>query len=300
MSIHQDQPAFFVRGPSPFARVTFFGLLALLLMFIDSRYRYLEVVRKGVATLVYPLQQAALMPAEAWRNMGHFFETRDALRLENSQLKQASLDSARAVQGHEAAVAEAKQLRALLRLPSTSPIKHQAARVLYSGRDPFQQKIFIDRGQDSALQTGQAVMDGNGVIGQITRVYPLLSEVTLITEKDHAVPVQVVRTGVRTVLFGRGAGKQPELRYLANNVDLKEGDTLVTSGIDGVYPPQLAVAKVVQIQREAKQSYAVIACEPLAGVTASDTVLILDLAAPTPPLPPIETTQATPNSKRRR
>ena len=140
------------------------------------------------------------------------------------------------------------------------------------------------------MQPGQAVIDEIGVIGQVTRVFPYLSEVTLVTDKDHAVPVKVERSGVRSVMYGAGTGRMPELRFLSPNAEIQPGDRLVTSGIDGTYPAGLAVAQVVSVERETGQMFARVTCRPLAGVERSPLVLILgQAAAQTRPEEPVET-----------
>jgi rod shape-determining protein MreC len=166
--------------------------------------------------------------------------------------------------------------------------------VLYSGRDPFTQKLFVSRGVEGLVRPGAAVIDAQGVVGQITRVYPHMAEVTLITDKDHAVPVKVERSGVRSVLFGAGTGNLPQLRFMAPNADIEVGDTLVTSGIDGTYPQGLAVARVVSLERDTGQVFARITARPLAGVDRGRHLLVLGDAEPPPPRPeePAETEAA--------
>ena len=122
--------------------------------------------------------------------------------------------------------------------------------MLYTGRDPFTQKLFVNRGSDAGIKPGEAVIDEIGVVGQVTRVFPNMAEVTLITDKDHAVPVRVERSGVRSVFFGAGAGRAPELRFMAPSADIRVGDKLYTSGIDGTYPAGLAVAQVEAVDRD--------------------------------------------------
>jgi rod shape-determining protein MreC len=129
------------------------------------------------------------------------------------------------------------------------------------------------------------VIDADGVVGQVTRVYPYMAEVTLVTDKDHAVPVKVQRSGVRSVLFGAGTGRSPELRFTAPSADIQVGDVLVTSGLDGTYPAGLAVARVVTLERETGQMFARIACAPLAGVDRSDQLLVLRRSAAALPRP---------------
>ena len=135
------------------------------------------------------------------------------------------------------------------------------------------------------MQPGQAVIDEIGVVGQVTRVFPYMAEVTLVTDKDHAVPVKVERSGVRSVMYGAGTARLPELRFLSPNAEIQPGDRLVTSGIDGTYPAGLAVAQVVSVERETGQIFARVTCKPLAGVDSSAHLLILEPPPRCPPRP---------------
>src|SRR6266700_3160389 len=277
--ISVEPPPFFHRGPSPLSRLAFFGLLSLALLFTDTRYRYLENVRQVVAVALYPLQRAVQMPGEVLAFAGTYFSSQRALVGDNAQLKQQLLADAPIVQGYPQLTQENMRLRAMLAVESRFHGAATAAEVLYSGRDPFTQRIFIDKGDAAGVQPGQAVIDEIGVVGQVTRVFPYVAEVTLVTDKDHAVPVKVERTGVRSVMYGAGTGRLPELRFLSPNAEIQPGDRLVTSGIDGTYPAGLAVAQVTSVERETGQVFARVTCKPLAGVERDGQVLILSRAA---------------------
>ena len=146
---------------------------------------------------------------------------------------------------------------------------------MYTERDIFKRKLFLDKGAQANVLAGQVVMDDSGVVGQVTRTYPWLSEVTLVTDKDHAVPVQVLRSGLRAVVFGSGDTSKLALRYMPTSADIQEGDVLVTSGIDGTYPPGLPVAKVSSIERDPAYPFSRILCTPVAGVDRMRQLLIL-------------------------
>ena len=274
-----EPPPFFHRGPSPLARLAFFGLLSLALLFADTRYRYLENIRRVVAIALYPVERAVQMPGEALVWVGSYFSSQRTLVGDNAALTERLLADAPVVQGYPLLEQENARLRALLSVEKRFHGAAIAAEVLFSGRDPFTQKLFVDKGEASGVQPGQAVIDEIGVVGQVTRVFPYLSEVTLVTDKDHAVPVKVERSGVRSVMYGAGTGRMPELRFLSPNAEIQPGDRLVTSGIDGTYPAGLAVAQVVSVERETGQMFARVTCRPLAGVERSALVLILGQAA---------------------
>jgi rod shape-determining protein MreC len=280
-----EPPPFFHRGPSPLARLAFFGLLSLALLFVDTRYRYLENIRQIVAIALYPVQRAVQLPGEALGYVSAYFASQRTLANENAAAKERLLAQAPAVQGFPLLDQENGQLRALLKMSERFPGVATAAEVLYSGRDPFTQKLIVDKGDMAGVQLGQAVIDAIGVVGQVTRVFPYMSEVTLVTDKDHAVPVKVERSGLRSVMYGAGTAKLPELRFLSPNAEIQPGDKLVTSGIDGTYPAGLAVALVASVERETGQVFARVTCKPLAGVERDDQVLILSRASVSLPRP---------------
>jgi len=170
---------------------------------------------------------------------------------------------------------ENQHLRNLDALPIRSQFTTQLVQVIYAERDVFRRKVLIDKGADADVKLGQVVMDEVGIIGQITRVYPWLSEVTLITEKNQAVPVQVLRNGLRTIVFGAGDISQLSLRYMPASADIQIGDVLVTSGIDGTYPPGIPVAKVIKIERDPDYPFSNVTCLPIAGVDNHRHLLIL-------------------------
>jgi rod shape-determining protein MreC len=161
----------------------------------------------------------------------------------------------------------------------------QLAEIMHLERDIFKRKVYLDKGTQKNVAAGQVVIDETGVIGQVTRVFPWNSEVTLITDKDHAVPIQVLRTGLRAVVFGSGDISNLELRYMPLSSDIQVDDVLVTSGIDGAYPPGLPVARVTQIERDPAYPFARIACVPLAGVDQQRQLMIISGLHKLPVLP---------------
>lgn len=290
---------FFNRGPSPAVRLVFFTVLSLLLLFIDARYRYLESTRSALSVLVSPIQRLATLPSALWQHAGDFFSTQRSLVDENKSLHQLHQRDAAQLLQWQALQQENQQLRNLLALPQRSEFTSQLAEIVYAERDVFKRKILINKGADANVQTGQVAMDDNGIVGQVTRVYPWLSEVTLVTEKDHAVPVQVLRNGLRTIVFGAGDTSKLSLRYMPVSSDIQNGDVLVTSGIDGIYPPGIPVAKVEKIERDAAYPFARVTCLPLAGVDKHRHLLILSGLSKLPERPTETSTEpnAAQNSK---
>ncbi|HEU0220439.1 MAG TPA: rod shape-determining protein MreC [Gallionella sp.] len=287
---------FFHRGPSSAVRLVFFVVLSLLLLFIDARYRYLESTRGALSVLVSPIQRLATLPGLLWQQAGDFFTTQRSLVEDNQLLhQQHGRDAAQLLQ-LQALQQENRQLRNLLALPQRGELTVQPAEIVYAERDVFKRKVLIDKGANASVLIGQVVMDDIGIVGQITRVYPWLSEVTLVTEKDHAVPVQVLRNGLRTIVFGAGDTSQLSLRYMPVSSDIQNGDMLVTSGIDGIYPPGIPVAKVVKIERDPAYPFARVTCLPVAGVDKHRHLLILS-GLPKLPERPAEEPAAAQNSK---
>ncbi len=273
--LHTDPPPFFHRGPSPLARLSFFALLSIALLFADTRFRYLEGIRHGVNTVIEPLQRAVQWPGEASAFVASYFASKRELASQNAALKNLLLLQGPAVQGASRIEAENAKLKALLEVHGHYTASAVVVEVLFSGRDPFSQKVFVGKGSDAGIKPGEAVIDEAGVVGQVTRAFASMAEVTLLTDKDHAVPVKNARTGVRSVLYGAGTGRPLELRFIPPSADVQVGDQLITSGLDGIYPPGLAVAKVDAVERDTGQIFASISCSPLAGVDHSELLLVL-------------------------
>ncbi|HZX31144.1 MAG TPA: rod shape-determining protein MreC [Rhodocyclaceae bacterium] len=281
---HSPQP-FFKRGPAPLALLTFYVALSVALLVVDLRMRSLDLIRQSVSLFVDPLQRVAQTPGSLVDVVQGYLVGLSALQEENNQLKHAQLRTAPDLQRLAHLEMENARLRQLLSVKERENAKGQVAQILYTARDPFSRRVVVDKGQQGGIAAGQPVIDEAGVVGQVTRVFPFSSEITLITDKDQAVPVQVVRTGMRSVAFGLGNG-QLELKYMPANADVQAGDLLVTSGLDGIYLPGFPVAKVAQVERNAAYSFARIFCTPIAGVENFGEVMILDPRQPLPEKPP--------------
>src|SRR5687767_10784596 len=283
--MEHSPPPFFKRGPAPLVRLFFFASLSLALLVIDARFRYAEGLRAWLALAAYPMQRAATAPIDLIGTVGSFFSTQAHLLEENERLRAKALGYSQDAQRYEAAQAEATQLRKLVGAQERLDVRAMTAEVLYHGRDPYSHKLFIDRGATHGVRAGSAVTDELGVVGQVTRVHALVSEVTLLTDRDQAIPVQVLRNGLRAIAFGGGGAGTLELRGMAANADIQTNDRLVTSGIDGIYPPGLPVAAVLRIERDAENAYARVVCRPAAGVDRGRFVLVLTDGTERPPRP---------------
>lgn len=297
---HTESVRFFNRGPSPAVRLAFFSLLSLLLLFVDARYQYLESTRNTLAALVHPVQRLATLPAEMWQAAGDFLITQSTLVSDNEQLRERHIMDEARLQQLGMLEDQNARLRRLLEVQQRTEYKMQLAEVIYVERDVFKRKVFVNKGANDNVQAGQIVMDDSGIIGQITRVYPMLSEVTLVTDRDHAVPVQIARNGLRSIVFGAGDTGDLSLRYMPVNSDIQEGDELITSGIDGTYPAGIPVATVNHIERDPAYPFAHITCTPVAGVNAQRFLLILSSESKLPPRPESAVEQAAAKGKLRR
>lgn len=288
-TLDRTPPPFFKQGPSALSKLAVCSALALLLMVADARFRITQPLRSAVAAVLYPIQWVAMRPVLAVRYASEYFTSlHDAQAAEEAARRKLILQAQRANQVEQLS-SENAQLRKLLALRDRLSTPAQAAEVLYDAADPYTRKIIIDKGVAQGVEPGSPVIDESGVLGQVTRVHVMISEVTLVTDREQAIPVLNTRTGSRGVAYGdagaHGAGGL-ELRYMAANADVQAGDLLTTSGVDGVYPPGLPVAKVEKVERRADSAFARIACAPAALVDGARHVMVLKpVTAQLPPRP---------------
>ena len=275
----ETTPQFFRHGPSLLVRLVFFIQLSLALMVVDTHFKYLYEARQTIAVALYPIQNLAHLPTAISNLANDFFITQD-LADENARFKQQHLIDSGKLQQLSALTIENEHLRNLLEATQKNKSKTILAEIRSVPRDPFNLTVILDKGLQNGAQNGQVIVDHLGVIGQITHAYPWSSEATLITDKDHSIPVQILRNGLRSVASGTGKYKTLELNYMANNVDIQEGDQIVTSGIGGVYPSGLPVALVSKIKRDISSAFAYIICTTIAGVDRNKQVLILSPQTP--------------------
>jgi len=280
-SLDRSPPPFFRVGFAPLTKLIFFSALSLLLVFGDKQLQFTKPLRSGLSTLILPIQWLVLQPGEALSAMGTYFQNLDQAQ---TNLKAAELkvlqQSVRSQQVEQLQI-ENQNLRQLMGLQSSMAVTSQTAEVLFDVPDPYNQRIVIDRGQLKNVALGSPVIDAGGVVGQVTRVYPLTSEVTLLTDKDQSIPVLNSRTGARNITSGDVLAGQPmiELKFVPASADVKEGDLLTTSGIDGVYPAGLQVARISHIERRVDISFARIHASPLAELKGRHVLVLQPSAA---------------------
>jgi rod shape-determining protein MreC len=286
-TLDRTPPPIFKQGLSAFSKLILFSALALFLMVADARFKVTQPLRAVLATALYPIQWLALQPVRAGRVVGDYFIT---ARQAQSQTEAAALmlvTQALRSSRVEQLTLENTRLRQLLALREQLKVDGVAAEVLYDAADPYTRKVIIGKGMSQGIVLASPVIDEFGVLGQVTLVHPLVSEVTLIIDRDLAIPVLNVRTGVRSLAFGDAGGSGGlELRFMGSNADVQQGDLLTTSGVDGVYPPGLPVARIDSIERRAESAFARIHCTPLALVSGARHVMVLQpQSAQIPPRP---------------
>lgn len=272
-------PPFFRQGPSALTKLAFFSALALFLMVADSRFQFAHPVRAALATALLPVQRVLNVPVQMWQGGGEYLRgLSGALASEKAAQVQLARQAEKAASAERLAQENAR-LRALLELRQGLQVRSIPAEVLYEAADPFSRKLFIDRGTTQGVLAGAPVIGPDGVLGQVTRAFPLSAQVTLLIDKDAAIPVLNARTQARSAAFGGAGGDAMELRYMAANADVQVGDELTTSGVDGVYPPGLPVARVTAVERRAESGFARILLAPSASSDGVRHVLVLEPVA---------------------
>ncbi len=293
-TLDRTPPPFFRQGPSALTKLAFFSALAIFLMAADSRIKYIHPIRAALATALLPVQRALLVPVELVQGGSEYFIGLQRAIAGEREAREKLVAQAERASRVEQLTAENARLRALLDLRPALLVKSHTAEVLYEATDPYSRKLFIDRGAAAGVLPGSPVINDAGVLGQVTRVYPLSSEVTLLADKDAAIPVLNPRTQARSAAFGAGGGNAMELRFMAGNADVQEGDLLLTSGVDGVYPPGLSVATVTKVDRKVESGFARIGLVANAKPDGVRHVLVLDPVGAQMPARPVPEPEAKP------
>lgn len=287
-TFERSTPPIFRQGLSATSKMVLLGLLAVLLMVADNRLQISQPIRSAVAVVLAPLQWLSLQPGRAVNEAAQYFgnleKAQDAAQIFQSR----TIAQSQRLQQVEQLSQENAHLRRLLDLRAQVAGPAKAVQVLYDTADPYTRRVVVDRGQLAGIVRGSAVIDTAGVVGQVTRVYPLVSEVTLLTDRDQSIPVMNTRTGSRHVANGDpyALGGSLDLKFVPASADIQKGDLLTTSGIDGVYPAGLHVAKVVSIDRRVDSTFARVHAEPMATERGRHLLVLLPVkdwpAAPQP------------------
>lgn len=283
-TLDRTPPPFFRQGPSAVTKLALCAALSLFLMVADTRFAVVAPLRSAIATALLPLQQALLVPVDLLRGGGGYLQGLQQAQAEAAEARRAQAQLALQAARAEALARENQALRELLALAPARTPRQQAAEVLFESPDPYSRKLVLDRGQAQGVALGAAVVAPAGVLGQVTRLYPLSAEVTLLSDRDAAIQVLNLRTGERAAAFGglrEADGVTMELRFVAASTDVQIGDALQTSGLDGVFPPGLPVATVHSVERQGEGGFARVLLVPAAPGDGIRHVLVLEpLAAP--------------------
>lgn len=287
-TIERSDPPIFRRGLSATSKLILLGLLSIVLMAADHRLQISQPIRSGVALILAPLQWLSLQPGRAINASAQYFSNLEQAQDAAQNYQSKTIAQAQRLQQVEQLGQENAHLRQLLDLRGQMAGPSKAVQVLYDTADPYTRRVVVDRGQLAGIVHGSAVIDSAGVVGQVTRVYPLVSEVTLLTDRDQSIPVMNARTGSRHVANGDPYthGGSLDLKFVPAGSDMQKGDLLTTSGIDGVYPAGLHVGRVVRIDRRVDSSFARVHAEPMAVERGRHLLVLLPVKDwPEPPKP---------------
>jgi rod shape-determining protein MreC len=262
--LNATTPRLFRHGLPAEAKLAVLVVLSLALLVGDSQWRVLEPVRRAVSVVLYPFQRAVLLPRDMVQQVNEWLNAANLVRTENEALQRQRIELAQVATHAAQLAAENSQLRRLLGVADTLSQQTVVVEVLYEPPNAFNQRLVFNKGSRQGLAPGMPVIDEGGVVGQLVRVTPMTAEAALVTDEQVSIPVQILRNGLRLIAFGGNQPGKMEVRYLAANADIKEGDTIVTSGVGGLFPAGLPVAKVQKVERDTASGFARALCEPLA------------------------------------
>jgi rod shape-determining protein MreC len=273
--LQHSAPPLFRQGVPALVKLIVCLSISIALMLIDFRYKTLDPIRDNINWLLRPLEYITILPRSAYQASSEYLTTRGTLDKENQEMKVRQAELSLLANQSEFLMIENQNLRQLMDLQKQVPFKTLPVEILFNPTNPISQRIVINRGSADGLKIGNPIANDSGILGQVVRLYERSSEVSLLEDRDFAVPVQVARNGLRAAVFGAGRGNPLELRYLPVASDLEVGDVLITSGIDGVYPPGFAVAVISRIERNVDKNSSNVFCLPIAPVNRHRQALAL-------------------------
>ena len=274
-SARPDSQHRFSRTPALGLRWLLLAGLSILLMIVDQREQHLDAVRKAISAAVYPLRVVVDAPVSTWNWLQTTTAGRNELLLENSRLNAERLLTHARLQRYAALESENARLRTMLEATPRVTDRVRVAEIMSVSSNPYRHTIVIDKGQRDDVYDGQAIIDADGVIGQVIESGLMSSQALLITDPDHAIPVEVNRTGLRTIAFGTGEYDRLDLQYLPNNADIEVGDLLVTSGLGGAFPAGYPVAVVSSVERLPQEPFARVAAQPTAALNQVREIMLI-------------------------
>jgi rod shape-determining protein MreC len=278
-------------------RCVLYSLLALGLIIMDKRYDRLGQIRRFLSVIAYPVQVAVASPFEGWDWFRESVTTRDALRADKARLEAELRLAQFRLQRYAALETESERLRALRESTADVTDHFVIGKIMHLDLDAFRERVLVDKGARDGIYVGQAVLDSGGVFGQVARVGQLTSEVILVSDAAHAIPVQINRNGLRTIAVGTGDTSRLKLPYLPTSADVAVGDIVLTSGLGGGFPAGYPVGTVAEVRRDAAQSLADVEVKPAAALDRSRELMFVWLKPrpeELPPLPPPKAAAAKP------
>ncbi len=263
------------RIPALGARVIIFIVISILLMYFDHRENHLDAVRKGIGVAMYPVRVVVDAPVRLWQWIGEVTTTRGELQTEVRRLRSERLLTNVRLQRLTALEAENARLRSMLDARTRVRDQVRVAEIMAVDANPYEHNLIIDIGERDGVYDGQAIVDANGVIGQVIKTGLMTSQAVLISDSDHALPIEVNRNGLRTIAVGTGEIDRLELPFLPNNADIRVGDLLVTSGLGGTFPSGYPVAVVNSVTRIPQQQFAAVTATPAAALDQVREVMLI-------------------------
>jgi rod shape-determining protein MreC len=265
----------FLRGPSATVRMAVLVIASITLMTVDHRWHSLELVRSALSSVIYPLQYTIDLPIQLFYWADDALSSQKTLLEKNREFEERHLENRVQLQKLDIIEKENDRLRKLLSAIPKTTERLLVSEIINVDVDPYRQLIILNKGSNNEAYQGQPIIDAQGIMGQIIHVGPLSSTAMLITDASHAIPVQVNRTGLRSIAFGSGKIDQLNLRHLPHSVDIKVGDLLITSGLGGTFPPNFPVAIVSKVERTAGEQFSLIEAKPHAQLEKSREVLLV-------------------------
>ncbi|MBN8727983.1 MAG: rod shape-determining protein MreC [Xanthomonadales bacterium] len=273
--MRSDTATLFAEGTVGTLRLIVYLALAVVVMILDHRGQYLEVLRRTASLAVEPVYRLAAFPSQVARATRTAVATQDQLASENRELREQLLLAQARLRRLDTLVAQNTRLKGLLEAQENLGLRVQFARLVNVDLDPFRHRVVLDVGAQQGLAVGQPVIDATGVMGQIVEVLPNTSIVMLVTDPTHAVPVVVERTGLRTIAYGSGVIDRLELPNIPISGDVQVGDKLLTSGLGGRFPAGFPVGEIQSISNDASGMFAAALATPAAALDRSGEVLLL-------------------------
>jgi rod shape-determining protein MreC len=275
VTLSSDSRPIIGRGPPLGASFFFLGVVSVVLMVMDHRSSYLEQARVWMGVAVNPVYAVVQAPYDFWNWLTGSFADRTRLQTENKQLAEQLRVSRVKLLQFDSINEENRRLRAIREASQGVGERTLIAEIIHVDVDPFRHRVRINKGLDEGVFKGQPIVDAFGIVGQVVQVDKYSATIILISDTQHAIPVQINRNGIRSIAVGTGDVGKLKMPYMTVESDVKSGDLLVSSGLDGIFPAGYPVATVTKIERNANDTFALVEAKPLAQLDRDREVLLL-------------------------